>query len=169
MVMSRDQNAGQNGYIQIGNESLETVEQFKYLGTTLTNQNSIHEEINSRLKSDNACYHSVHNRLSSSLLSKSENIKIYKTTILPVFLCGCETWSLALREDYRLRVFDNRVLMSRRGSKMDDLTGEWRRLHNKELYGLYSPPNISQVVKSRRLRWAGHVARMGRGEIHTEL
>jgi hypothetical protein len=89
MVKSRDQNAGQNGYIQIGNKSLETVEQFKYLGTTLTNQNCIHEEIKSRLKSGNA----VQNLLSSSLLSKNVKIKIYRTVILPVVLCGCESWS----------------------------------------------------------------------------
>jgi hypothetical protein len=76
MVMSRDQNAGQNGNIQIGNKSFETVEQFKYLGTTLTLKNSIHEEIKSRLKSGNACYHFVKNLLSSSLLSRSVNIKI---------------------------------------------------------------------------------------------
>jgi hypothetical protein len=75
MVMSRDQNAGQNGYIQIGNKSFKTVEQFKYLGTTLTNQNSIHEEIKSRFKPGNACYHSMQNLLSSSLLSKNEKIK----------------------------------------------------------------------------------------------
>jgi hypothetical protein len=85
MVISRDQNAGQNGYIQIGNESFETVEQFKYLETTLTNQNSIHEEIKSRFKSGNACYHSVQNLLSSSLLSKNVKIKIYRTIILPLF------------------------------------------------------------------------------------
>jgi hypothetical protein len=77
MVMSRDQNAGQNGYIQIGTESFETVEQFKYLGTTITNQNSIHADIKSRLKSGNSCYHSVQNLLSSSLLSKNVKIKIY--------------------------------------------------------------------------------------------
>jgi hypothetical protein len=71
MVMSRDQNAVQNGYIQIGNKLFETVEHFKYLATPLTNQNSIHEEIKSRLKSGNACYHSVQNLLSSSLLPKS--------------------------------------------------------------------------------------------------
>jgi hypothetical protein len=84
MVISRDRNAEQNGNIQIGNKSVETVEQFKYLGTTLTNQNSIHEEIKSRLKSGNACYHSVQNLLSSSLLSRSVNIKIFRTIILPV-------------------------------------------------------------------------------------
>jgi hypothetical protein len=94
MVMSREQNAGQNGCIQTGNESFETVEQFKYLGTTLTNQNSIHEEIKSSLKSGNACYHSVQNLLSSSLLSRNVKIKIYRTIILPAVLYGCESWYL---------------------------------------------------------------------------
>jgi hypothetical protein len=110
MVMSRDQNAGQNGNIQIGNKLFETLEQFKYLGTTLTNQNSIHAEIKSRLKSGNACCHSEQNLLSSSLLSKNVKIKIYRTIILPVFLYGCESWSLTLREECRLRVFENKVL-----------------------------------------------------------
>jgi hypothetical protein len=74
------------------------------------NKNSIHEEINSRLKSGNACYHSVTNLLSSTLLSKSVRIKTYRTIILPVVLCGCETWSLTLREEGKRRVFENRVL-----------------------------------------------------------
>ena len=75
---------------------------------------------------------------------------------------GCETWSLTLREECRLRVFENRVLRSIFGPKRDGVTGEWRRLHNEELYALYYSPNIIGVNKSRRLRWAGHVARMGR-------
>ena len=75
-----------------------------------TNQNSIQQEIKSRLKSGNACCHSVQNVLSYSLLSKNVNIKIYRTIILPVVMYGCETWSLSLREERRLRVFENRVL-----------------------------------------------------------
>jgi hypothetical protein len=98
VVTSRDQNAGQNENIQISNKSFGTVEQFKYLGTVLTNQYSIHAEIKSRLKSGNACCHSVQNLLSSSLLSKNVKIKIYRTIILPVVLYGCETWSLILRK-----------------------------------------------------------------------
>jgi hypothetical protein len=167
MVMSRDQNVGGNGNIQIGNKSFETVEQLKYLGTALTNRNTIHEEFKSSLKSGNACY-SVQNLLSSSLLSK--NVKIYTTVILPVVLHGCESWSLTLREESRLRVFENKVLRRIFGPKRDEVTGEWRRLHNKELYALYSS-NIIQVIKSRRLRWAGHVARIWerRGEVHTRF
>jgi hypothetical protein len=91
MVISRDQNAGQNHNIKIGNKSFGRMEQFKYFGTTLTNQNSIHEEIKSRLNSGNACSHSVNNLLSSSLLPKTVKIKIYRTIILPVVLYGHET------------------------------------------------------------------------------
>jgi hypothetical protein len=147
-VMSRDQNEGQNGNILIGNKLLETVEEFEYLGTTLTNQNSINKEIKSRLKSGNACYHSVQNLLSSSLLSKS--VKIYRTIILPVVLYGCESWSLTLREESRLRVFESKVLRRIFGPKRDEVTGEWGRLHNKELYAWYSSPDIIRVIKSRR-------------------
>ena len=82
---------------------------------------------------------------------KKENLVLY----------GCETWSLTLREERRLRVFENRVLRRVFGPKRDDVTGEWRKFHNEELRDLYSLPNIVQVVKSRRMRWAGHVARMG--------
>jgi hypothetical protein len=101
------------------------------------------------------------------LLSKLVRIKIYSTIILPVVLYAYESWSLTLREECRLRVFENRVLKRVFGPKRNEVTGEWRRLHNKELYALYSSPNIILVITSRRLRWAGHVAHMWerRGEI----
>ena len=149
--------------MKVDNSSIERMEEFKYLGTTLTNQNSIQEEIKSRLKLGNACYQSVQNLLSSSLLSKNLKIKIYRTIILPAVLYGCETWSLTLREEHRLRVFENRVLRRIFGPRRDGVTGEWRKLHNEELNSLYSSPNIVRVIKSRRLRWAGHVARMEEG------
>jgi hypothetical protein len=95
------------------------------------------------------------------LLSKNLKIKIYRTISLHVVLYGCEVWSLTPREERRLRVFENRVLRKVFGPKRDEATREWRKLHNKELNDLYSLPNIVQVVKSRRMRWAGHVARMG--------
>ena len=138
--MSRDQNAGQSYNTKIDNNSFERVEEFKYLGTTLTDQNSIQEEIQSRYKSGNTSYHLVQNRLSSSLLSEKYKdepfkrriksrlpflallgahhilhisrimVKIYRTIILPFVLYGCETWSFTLRVEHRLRVFENRVL-----------------------------------------------------------
>jgi hypothetical protein len=78
--------------------------------------------------------------------------------ILPVVLYGCKTWCLSLREEHRLGVFENKVLRKIFGPKRDEVTGEWRKMHNKELYNLYSFPNIIRQIKSRRLRWAGHVA-----------
>jgi hypothetical protein len=161
MLLFRHQNVGQNREIKIANRSFENVSQFKYLGTTVTNQNFIEEEIKRRLNSGNACYNSVQNLLPSRLLSKNVRIRIYKTVILPVVLYGCETWSPTLREVHRLRVFENRVLRRIFGPKSDEVTGEWRKLHNKELHDLYSSPSIIRIIMSRRTRWAGHVTRMG--------
>ena len=87
---------------------------------------------------------------------------------MPVVLYGCETWSLTLREERRLRVFENRKLRIF-GSKADKLTGAWRKLHNGKFNDLYTSPNIVRVIKSRRMGWAGHVARMGRREACTEF
>jgi len=136
-------------------------------GKTLRNQNSIQEE-NSRLISGNVCYHSVQKLLSFSLLPKNLKITVYKTIISHVVLYGCETLSLTLRDVRRLRVFDNRVLGTF-GLKRDEVTREWRKQHNEELNNLYSPPNIFLVIKSRRVRWARHVAGIGRGEAYTEF
>jgi len=99
--------------------------------------------------------------LSSRLLSKNLKIKIYRTIILPVVFYGCETWSLTLREERKLRVFENMVLRRIFGPRRDEVIGELRRLHSEELNDLYSSPNIVRVIKSRRMRCAGHVARMG--------
>ena len=108
--MSRDQNAGRNHNMRVDNNTtFERMEEFKYLGATLTNQNSILEKIKGRLKSGNVCYQSVQNQFSSRSLSKNIKIKIYRTIILPVVLYGCETWSLTLREERKLKVFENMV------------------------------------------------------------
>ncbi|KAJ4427935.1 hypothetical protein ANN_23945 [Periplaneta americana] len=108
MIMSRDQNIVQNGNIKIGDLSFEEVEKFKYLGATVTNINDTREEIKRRINMGNACYYSVEKLLLSSLLSKNLKVRIYKTVILPVVLYGCETWTLTLREEHRLRVFENK-------------------------------------------------------------
>ena len=106
----------------------------------------------------------------SNFRTKNLKIKIYRTIILSAVLYGCETWSLTLREERRLRVFENRVLRRIFGPKRDGLTGEWRKLHNEEINDLYSSPNTVRVIKSRRMRWAGNVVRMeeGRG-VHKVL
>ena len=96
----------------------------------------------------------MQNLLYSRLLSKNLKVKIYRNVILPAVLYGCETWSLTLREERKMRVFENMVLRRIFGPRRDEVTGEWRRLHNEEL-------NIVRVIKSRRMSWAGHVARMG--------
>ena len=99
--------------------------------------------------------------MSSRLLSKNLKIKVYRTIILPIVLYGCETWPLTLREERKLRVFENMVLRRIFGPRRDEATGEWRRMHNEEQSDFYSSPNIVRVIKSRRMRWAGHVAHMG--------
>jgi len=132
MVRSQTLDAGRNHSIKFDNSSFQRVEEFKYLGTTITNQNSI------------------------------QNYNF------PVVLYGCETWSLT-REKHRLGVFENRVLRRIFGPKWDDVTGEWRKLHNEELNALYYSLSIVQVIKSRRMIWTGHVARMGRRVVYRVL
>jgi hypothetical protein len=153
MLLSCQQNVVQNWDIKIASRLFENVSHIKYLGTTVTNRNFIHKEIKRRLNSGHDCYHSVQNLPSSHLLSK--NVKI-RTIILPVVLHECETWSLTLRVENRLTVFENRALKRIVGSKRDEVTGEWRKLHNGELCDLYSSPSIISIIKSR-MRWVGHV------------
>jgi hypothetical protein len=94
------------------------------------------------------------------LLSRNLKITIYKTIILPAVLYRCETWTLTLREEHRLEVFENKVLRRIFGPKRDEVTVEWRKLHNEELHDLYSSPSITRIIKARRMTWVGHVARM---------
>ena len=98
--------------------------------------------------------------LSSSLHSKKLKVIIHKTIILLVVLYDCETWPLTLREEQRLRVFENKVLRKIFVAERQEITGEWTKLHNAELHTLHSSPNIITNLKSRQLRYAGHIAHM---------
>jgi hypothetical protein len=144
------------------------VAEFKYLGTTLTDEYCMLEEIKTRLNSENVCYHSVQDLLSSCLLSRNVQVKTYKTIILSVVLYGYETWSLTLREEHRLRVFENRVLRRIFGLKRDEGMGQWRKLQNGELRNLYPSPDIIRQRKSRRMRWVGSCGMHRRGEKHVQ-
>jgi hypothetical protein len=154
MLLSCHQTSGQNHYIKVANRSFENVAKLRYLGATVTNQNLIHEIIKRRVNLGNACYHSVQNLLPSHLLSKNVEIKIYKTG-------GCETWSLTLKEEHRLRVFEKRVLRRIFGLKRDEVTGGWRKLHKEELHNFCPLPSIIRMIKSGRMRWLVYAARMG--------
>jgi hypothetical protein len=155
MLMSLNQKIGRKHSIKIAKRSFEHVAKFIYLGTTLTDQNCMHIEIKSRLNSGNVCCHSVQSLLFAHLLSRNVKVKIHKTMILPFVLYDCETWSLTLRGENRLRMFENRVL---RGSK-----GIMEKLYSRELHNLQSSPDVIRKIKSRGISWAGHVARMGEG------
>jgi hypothetical protein len=128
------------------------------LGTTVANQNLIQEKIKRRLNFGNASYHSAQNLLPSSLLYKNVKIGIRIFRIIPVVLYGCETWSLKLMEEYRLSMFENRMLRRIFGPKINNVTGGWSKLHDEELRNLYSSPSIIRMIKSIRMRWAGHLA-----------
>ena len=136
------------------------MEQFEYLGTTLTNQNSIRGENNGRLKSGISCYHLVQNLLPYIFAIqkyKDKDVHKYNSAFC---LCGCETCLLTLREERRLRVFENRVLRGIFGSRRDEVTGECRKLHNEDLNDLYCSSKIVRVIKLRK-RWVGYVACLG--------
>jgi hypothetical protein len=120
----------------------------------------IQENIKKRLNSGYVCYHYLQNLLSSSLLSKTVNIRIYKSIVLPVVLYGCETWPPTLREKHRLTVFENRMLRIIVRPKRDEMMGGWKKLHNKELCDLYSSSSIIRMLKSQRMRWVRDVAQI---------
>jgi hypothetical protein len=142
-------------------DDLNTWEKLKYFGTTVTNKKLFHEQLKRRLHSCSACYHSVHNLLSSRLLSKNVKIRICKTIILLVYLCGCGTWSLTLREEHKLRVFENRVLRRIFGPKRDGITGGRGKIFNEELGNLQSSSNLIRMIKSMRMGLEEQVARIG--------
>jgi hypothetical protein len=149
-------------HVNLLGDNTDTIKKYKenlrVIGLEIKKKILIQEGIKKKLNSGKACCHSVQNLLSSHLLLKNVNIRIYKTIILLVVLYGCETWSLTLREEHRLTVFENKVLRRTFGPKRDVVMGGWRKLHNEELYDLYSSQNIIRMIKSKGMRWAGHAA-----------
>jgi hypothetical protein len=133
---------------------------------TVRNQYLMHKKINRSLNMGNACYHSIQNLLSAPLLSKNIKIRLYKSIILSVVLYVCEIWSFILRKEHRLKMFENRVLRRMFQPKRNEVIAGGRKLHNVELHNLYPSPSTIGMMKTRRMRWAGHVAQMGRSGMH---
>ena len=160
MITSRHSNVIQNKNIVITDLSFEKCGKVQISRSNSNRYKYMREEIKLRINMGNACYYSLEKILSPRLLSKKLKVKTFKTIILPVVLYICETWSLSLREEHRLRVFENKVLRKIFGAKKHETTREWRKLDKAELHALYSSRNIIRSLKSRRLRWAGYVASM---------
>jgi hypothetical protein len=155
MVMSRDQNAGRIHSARLDNSTFDKVEEFKYLGKNLTNQNFIAEEIKSRLSQETLAIIRCGIFCLHRLLSKHLKIKVYRTIILPIILYGCETWSLTLREERKLRLFENMVLRRIFGPWREEVKGEWRRLHNEELNDLYTTEYCAgDKMEKNEMGWA---------------
>jgi hypothetical protein len=160
MLLSHYQIAGQDHDLKIANRSFQNVSQFKHAGMTVTNQNLIHEEVRRRINSGNARYHSVENFLSSRL-SKNVRIKVYQTAILPVVLYWCETWSLTLREEHRLKAFENKVLRKIFGFGLAYSMNMEKRNAYRLLIG---KPEAKRPLGRPRCRWVGNI-KMDLGEM----
>lgn len=136
------------------------VDKFKYLGCTITDTNRREDEIDIRIVNALRCTAALHKVLVSKLLSRSTKIRIYKTVIRPILMYGCETWTLTLKEENKLLVAERKILRKILGPTIGE-DGEWRQRYNREIENIVSEPNIIGEIKSSRLRWLGHVERMG--------
>ena len=132
------------------------MQQFKYLGTLITQQNEIGTEIKARLQAANKCYFGLTKLLKSRVISKNLKSQIYQTLIKPVVTYGSETWTMRKNDENALLVFERKVLRKIYGPCKDEHTGEWRIRKNKELQDLYQRPSIKEDIAKRRLKWAGH-------------
>ena len=148
---------------------MEAVGSFKYLGSTVTTNNLIDEEIRLRIGAGSRCSWALNTTLKSRMLSKATKVQIYTTIIRPTVTYGCETWRLTKELERRLNVFERSILRRIWGPIYDEANGEWRRRHNHELRALTDFPPITNIVRSSRLRWAGHVARKEDGQLVKEV
>ena len=157
------------GNQQFGGSMLEAVLSFKYLGSTVTSLNQVEEEIRLRIAAGARCSWALDTTLKSRMLSRTTKTQIYTTIIRPIVLYGFETWRLTKETEKRLNVFERNILRRIWGPVMDDEAGEWRRHHNHELIALSGLPPITNIIRSHRLRWAGHVSRMEDRQLVKEM
>jgi hypothetical protein len=143
----------------VGDLRFKNVTEFRYLGSFVTSDNDIDYEVAARIQSGSRCLHSLHHVFRSRVLSMHAKLRIYNAVIRPIVTYGCDTWNLTVRSQKRLLVFENKVLRRILGPKRDPLTGRLRMRSNDEVRRLTRQPLITGVIKSRRLQWAGHVAR----------
>ena len=139
---------------------IENVREFRYLGSMVTARNEMEREVLARITAGNRCYYSLQHLLKRRNITRPTKLRIYNTIIRPVVLYGCETWTLTKHLEQRLLVFENNILRRISGPIYDINEGVWRRRHNEELRALTRQPLITDHVRSQRIQWAGHVARM---------
>ena len=149
-----------DGNIDIGEIEVESVQAFKYLGSTMTKDNKMDSEIAERIGSGNRCAFALHKVLKSRNISRRTKLRVYNVVIRPTALYGCESWTLTKERRRRLEVFENSILRRILGPIYNAENNQWERRHNVDLRQITGQPLIQDVVRSRRLRWAGHCTRM---------
>lgn len=145
--------------LEVGNYRFKKVSLFPYLGSTVTRDNDTNYEVNARIQSGNRCLHALNHLFRSKSLSRRSKLIVYNSILRPVVTYGCETWNLTIRAQERLLAFENKVLRRILGPNIDPVSGRVRVKTNVEIRRLTEQPYITGVIKSMRLRWAGHVAR----------
>ena len=160
MELTRNPQLQVQSHINISNMNIEVVDKFKYLGMMITTDGNMKEEIDARIGAASRCYFSLLDLFKKRSISEKTKLRVYNTIIRPILLYGCETWALTRVLEKRLEVFENKILRKITGPLFDQETLEWRIRHNWEIRDRTQQPHISQVVKSRRIQLAGHIARM---------
>ncbi|VVC44605.1 Reverse transcriptase domain [Cinara cedri] len=159
VVSRRNGNQVQEEFIEVEEYKFKRVDQFKYLGSIITQDNDIKTEISTRLQSANKCFFGLSKIFRSRAISKNLKVRMYLTLLRPIVLYGAETWPLRKTEERRIAVFERKVLRKMYGAYYDVLANEWRKLHNEEVQSLFQRPDILKEIKKRRLVWAGHAWR----------
>ena len=163
MLMSR-RNVIQ-GTINIGDLEVESVSSFKYLGSTITSDNEMNTELKERIGTGSRCAYAFNSIMKSRNISRRTKVRVYNTVIRPTVLYGCETWTLTKERIRKLEVFENGILRRILGPTFNPETNQWERRHNEDIRRITGQPLLSDVVRVRHLRWAGHCARMNNQQL----